>query len=366
MDLWVVVKSPENAKVFYGEPAAQETVPALSPEELFDLLGTVEPRKLTDNKSISCVREIKDGEELSKKIVLDFYPEEQVAKAPEEIRYLLDISYVTTRANNYIGIGSAYNRSVSAEIIDVSSGTVMAKKHFPGSKLPDHIVTTNGAYYADYPDEALVKGWVLDQMNADRTQRYENLMNTVKEWFVGRGKSYAQVLEDLPEYGEFTETEVRYAADNCGADWNQEAIICAQNWLERGDGYSPQELIEVVEEISKFTREQAVYGVENCGVDWKDEALKVAKYFLETKMGYSHSAMIKVLVGDYGFTEAQAKYAADNCGADWNQVAVDHVELFLKYSDEPYTRERMIQEMVDYYGFTQEQAVYAVNKVGLK
>ena len=364
-ELWVVVEDPETATVFYEETAALEAAEktkGLSPDEIYAALGTLKAEQITDFKAVICKYEIFDEEERSREVVLDYLTGVQPAKAPEEVRYLVNVKYQSTPAFGYIGTVKVYWRSIYAEVIDVVTMEVIGKQSFKGSDLPDHVTSTTGFYFGDYPDEAVVQEWILDTMYAERNA----LMETVKEDYLGNGYSYTGLQEALIEYGGYDAGIARYVADNCGADWNNEALIVAKYRLERGSGYTPQQLLETLMEDSGFTQEQATYGMENCGADWNQEALKVAKYFLEIELGYSHSSMIKVLVGDYGYTEAQAKYAADNCGADWNEVAVDHVKLFMKYAEEPYTREEMIEEMVQYFGFTEEQAIYAVDKVGLK
>lgn len=364
-ELWVVVEDPETATVFYEETAALEAAEktkGLSPDEIYAALGTLKEEQITDFKAVICKYEIFDEEERSREVVLDYLTGVEPAKVPEEVRYLVNVKYQSIPALGYIGTVKVYRRSIYAEVIDVLTMEVIGKQSFAGSGLPDHVTSTTGSYFGDYPDEAEVQAWILDTMYAGRNE----LVKQVRENYLGKGYSRTSLQETLTKYGEYDAGMVRYALDNCGADWNNEALIVAKNWLERGNGYTPQQLLENLVEISGFTQEQAAYGMENCGADWNQEALKVAKYFLEIELGYSHSSMIKVLVGDYGFTEVQAKYAADNCGADWNEVAVDHVKLFMKYAEEPYTREEMIEEMVNYFGFTEEQAIYAVNKVGLK
>jgi len=359
-DIWVSVNGSGDAKITYEEPVA------MSPEEM---LAAVEAGAgqnwITDIKAITAVYEERDGEVLSQNVYLDYLPGEAVATAPEEVCYIVNLYYRNVLHNLYIGNVSVYNSTISVEIVDMESGKTVRQNTFRGKGLPDHIVTNEPAYFESFEDESVVLEWTVAALNEAREEKYAEAMEIVAA-LVGRGYSYVEMEEVLSSYYELSPVQIRYALENCGADWYQEAVICAQNWLSRGDGYSPQMLVENLRDISRFTEEQAVYGMENCGADWNQEALKMAKYFLEIHMGYSHSSMILVLVNDYGFTEDQAQYAADNCGADWNAVAVDHVRLFLEYSDEPYTRARMIQEMVDYYGFTEAQAVYACDVVGLK
>lgn len=55
--------------------------------------------------------------------------------------------------------------------------------------------------------------------------------------------------------------------DNCGADWNAEAVECAKNYLEM-TSFSRQGLIDQLssEYGDKFTVEQATYAADQVGL----------------------------------------------------------------------------------------------------
>ncbi len=76
--------------------------------------------------------------------------------------------------------------------------------------------------------------------------------------------SYEGLIGQL-EYEGYTTEEATYGADNCGADWNEQALLSAQNYLEVS-AFSYAGLIEQLE-YEKFTTEQATYGADNCGAD---------------------------------------------------------------------------------------------------
>lgn len=65
-------------------------------------------------------------------------------------------------------------------------------------------------------------------------------------------------------YEEFTNEQAIYGADNCGANWNEQAMKFAKSYLNMM-GFSRSELISQLE-YEKFTHEQAVYGVEANGL----------------------------------------------------------------------------------------------------
>ena len=55
-----------------------------------------------------------------------------------------------------------------------------------------------------------------------------------------------------------------YAADNCGADWNEQAAKKAQDYLDIM-AFSRQGLIDQLQ-FEGYTYEQAVYGVNQVGL----------------------------------------------------------------------------------------------------
>ena len=65
-------------------------------------------------------------------------------------------------------------------------------------------------------------------------------------------------------------------------------------------------------EYEGFTHDEAIYGTDNCGADWNDQAVKKANSYLEIT-AFSKSGLIDQLVFD-GFTKTQAEYAASEVG----------------------------------------------------
>lgn len=74
--------------------------------------------------------------------------------------------------------------------------------------------------------------------------------------------SYDGLVEQL-EYEGYSKEESIYAADNCGADWNEQATKKAKDYLELMP-FSKEGLIEQLE-YDGFTHEQSVYGAEQNG-----------------------------------------------------------------------------------------------------
>ena len=59
---------------------------------------------------------------------------------------------------------------------------------------------------------------------------------------------------------DYTYSEAKYAADNCGADWYEQAVKAAKNYLDIM-AFSRSGLIEQLE-FEGYTHDQAVYGVD--------------------------------------------------------------------------------------------------------
>lgn len=139
---------------------------------------------------------------------------------------------------------------------------------------------------------------------------------------------------------------------------NAGALAKAESYL-RSSSFSYTGLIDQLE-FSGFSESEAIYAADNCGADWKDQALKKAKSYLRSS-AFSYSGLVEQL--EYsGFTNDEATYGADNCGADWNEQAVKKAASYLKTFD--YTRSRLIDQL-EYSGFTYSQAVYAADQNGL-
>lgn len=90
----------------------------------------------------------------------------------------------------------------------------------------------------------------------------ENALQTAKDYLDILSFSYSGLVDQL-EYEGYTHEEAVYAADNCGADWNQQAAFQAKSYLDIMN-FSRQELIEQLE-YDGFTSEQAEYGVKAAG-----------------------------------------------------------------------------------------------------
>lgn len=90
----------------------------------------------------------------------------------------------------------------------------------------------------------------------------KNALRSAQNYLSVMPFSYAGLVKQL-EFEGYTPEEAIYGADNCGADWNEQAARSAKNYLDIMP-FSRSGLIEQLE-FDGYTHEQAVYGVEQNG-----------------------------------------------------------------------------------------------------
>lgn len=112
-------------------------------------------------------------------------------------------------------------------------------------------------------------------------------------------------------------------------------------------------------EYEGYTRQEIAYAIANCGADWEEQAVLCAKSYLETS-AFSFSGLVDQLEYE-GFTSQEARHGANNCEADWKEQAAKSAASYLAYSS--FSRKDLIEQL-EYEGFTHEQAVYGVSQNG--
>lgn len=135
------------------------------------------------------------------------------------------------------------------------------------------------------------------------------------------------------------------------------ALQTAKSYLSFS-AFSYDGLIEQLE-YEQYSHEDAVFAADNCGADWFEQALNSALSYLSFS-AFSYTGLIEQLEYE-GFTTEQATYAADNCNADWNEQAAKSAQSYLSFS--AFSRDGLIEQL-EYEGFTHEQAVYGVTANG--
>lgn len=94
------------------------------------------------------------------------------------------------------------------------------------------------------------------------TMGQSNALRSAKSYLDYTAFSYSGLIEQL-EYEGFSTEDATFAADNCGADWNEQAAKMAQSYIEYSS-FSRQGLIDQLK-YEGFSSEQAEYGVSAIG-----------------------------------------------------------------------------------------------------
>jgi len=103
---------------------------------------------------------------------------------------------------------------------------------------------------------------VVEEKSDKTTMGEKNALDTALSYLRYTSFSYSGLIEQL-EFEGYTHEEAVYGVDNCGADWNEQAVLKAQSYLDYS-AFSREGLIEQLE-FEGFTREQAEYGVDAVG-----------------------------------------------------------------------------------------------------
>lgn len=160
--------------------------------------------------------------------------------------------------------------------------------------------TVNSALGGGSSSEVDQSGWTTSQKNA-----YKSAVSYLKH----SAFSHDGLISQL-EYEQYSTEDATFAADNCGADWNEQALKSAQSYLKHS-AFSHDGLIHQLE-YEKFTTEQATYGADNCGADWNEQALKSAQSYLKHS-SFSHGGLVDQLIYE-GYTPEQAEYGVSQAG----------------------------------------------------
>ena len=99
----------------------------------------------------------------------------------------------------------------------------------------------------------------LQTPSSGTTSGMRNALKSAKNYLSVMAFSYSGLVEQL-EYEGYSSSEATYAADNCGADWYEQAVKSAKQYLDVM-AFSRSGLIEQLE-YEGYTHDQAVYGVD--------------------------------------------------------------------------------------------------------
>lgn len=138
-------------------------------------------------------------------------------------------------------------------------GTDSDSKQTETSSVPESTVITNESTSQKTTQK---KTTTTTTTTKFETIGQKNALAKAKSYLSFSAFSYKGLIEQL-EFSKFTHEDAVYAANNCGADWNEQAAKKAKSYMEFSS-FSRDGLIEQLE-FSGFTHEQALYGVKAVG-----------------------------------------------------------------------------------------------------
>lgn len=102
----------------------------------------------------------------------------------------------------------------------------------------------------------------LTEKEPSITMGQNNALSTAATYLSYTSFSYSGLIDQL-EFEKYSTEDATYAADNCGADWNEQAAKKAQEYLDYSS-FSKSGLMDQLE-FDGFTSEQAEYGATAVG-----------------------------------------------------------------------------------------------------
>lgn len=204
-----------------------------------------------------------------------------------------------------------------------------------------------------------------EDRGSDANERLEAALSRASECLRYNSYSRSGLIERLESDG-FTAQEAAYAAENCGADWAEQALRSGKSYLN-SSAFSHNGLIGQLE-YEGFTNGEAAYAADTlfAGVGesgrtiGEENALREAKSFL-FYIPCSCSFLTSVLT-NMEYTPDEVAYAVENCGADWAEQAFLCAEKYLP--DYPTWEE--LSKRLKWDDFTDEEIAYAVDRLGVK
>lgn len=102
-----------------------------------------------------------------------------------------------------------------------------------------------------------------EEIDLEVTVSQQNALESALSYLDFTAFSYSGLIEQL-EYEGYSTEDATFAADYCGADWNEQAALSAQSYLDF-TSFSRAGLIDQLM-YEGFTREQAEYGADAVGL----------------------------------------------------------------------------------------------------
>lgn len=142
------------------------------------------------------------------------------------------------------------NNNIKCSITDKYSDTVEK-----GMFISQSIAANSTAYQGD-------KIYITFSLGREPTLGQKNALKRAKSYLSYTSFSYKSLIKQL-EYEGYSNEDSIYGADNCGADWNEQAAKKAKSYMDYSS-FSKTSLIKQLK-YEGFTNEQAEYGASAVG-----------------------------------------------------------------------------------------------------
>lgn len=151
---------------------------------------------------------------------------------------------------------------------------------------------------ADWTRQASIRG---EALLSSTTFSLDGLISQLL--LLGFSQTEAETGARMAYENRETPEEITFSMEN--------ALREAQNILGGNDHYSYTGMIQKLRSAG-YTEQEATYAADNCGADWKEQARKQASFYL-LYQNMSRAELMKALM-DQGFTEEEAEYGYSQNG----------------------------------------------------
>lgn len=189
------------------------------------------------------------------------------------------------------------NTNTSNNVASKTSTTSSSTNTKKAEKIPVTIID-----FSQMSKEEIQNWCTTNKISCNITEEYSDTI--AKDGFI------SQSIEANTTAYEGDKITITYSLGKAPTMGEKNALSSAKNYLEVM-AFSYKSLIKQLE-FEGYSTEEATYGADNCGADWNEQAAKSAKSYIET-MSFSRKSLIEQLKYE-GFTPEQAEYGATAVG----------------------------------------------------